>query len=390
MRTGGEGPEMVVLAGGTFQMGSDSAEAYDDEAPVHAVTVAPFDLAKHELTKGEFARFVEATGYETEAEQGDGCYGWTGGGWEQKKEFNWKNLGFEQRDDHPVVCVSWSDANTYLDWLSAEAGATYRLPTEAEWEYAVRGETQTERFWGDDPDDACRFANVADESNWSGDDIHGCNDDFAFTAPVGRFEANPFGRHDGLGNVLDVDLLGLSSPYDGTESKCESNNRGRLRIFRGGSRYYRPALRHSSARGSIPPAGVFAWRIADVVAPLALRPDQIGLVAYVDSDPRIDVPLAREDAGSDSGGALPLLLRPSAAATALYWRSAERVADTCAAMGPWSSVDTPQGLDRGSAGGVELPAGTAGDLCIEAQAVPTRTCHNRTILGKSIGVGEGR
>ena len=127
---------------------------------------------------------------------------------------------------------------------------------------------------------------------------------------------------------------------------------------------------------SIPPAGVLVWRLADVVGPLALRPDQIGLVAYLDTDPRLYVPLAREEAGLDSGPALTLLVRPSAAATALYWRSAERLGGTCAAMGPWSSVDTPQGLDRGSPGRIELPAGAAGDLCVEAQAVPTRGGSN--------------
>jgi formylglycine-generating enzyme required for sulfatase activity len=205
MQSGGEGPAMVVLAGGKFRMGSESAEADSDEKPVHEVTVAPFALAKHELTKGEFARFVKAEGYQTDAEKGDGCYGWTGDTWEKKQEFNWNNVGFEQGDDHPVVCVSWKDANAYLDWLSAETGERYRLPTESEWEYAVRGGTRDERFWGNDPDDACEFANVRDESAkqaWGAGSIHDCDDQFAFTAPVGSFKPNGFGLYDGLGNVL--------------------------------------------------------------------------------------------------------------------------------------------------------------------------------------------
>ncbi len=121
----------------------------------------------------------------------------------------------------------------------------------------------------------------------------------------------------------------------------------------------------------IPPAGVLEWRLADVVGPLGLRPDQIGLVAFVESDPSLYLPLGRE-----KDGAVTLLVRPSDSATELYWRSAERRAGQCGKMGAWSKLDTPGGLDRGSPGRIELPAGTGGDLCLEAQAVPRQGSSN--------------
>jgi len=272
MRSGGEGPEMVVLAGGRFRMGSEAEEAFGNESPTREVTVAPFALARHEVTKDEFARFVKAADYRTEAEQGDGCYGWTDSGWKKSKAYSWRNLGFEQGGDHPVACVSWKDANAYLDWLSAETGATYRLPQEAQWEYAVRGGTRTERFWGDDPDDACDFANVRDRSAqeaWgAGDPIHECDDRFGFTAPVGSFEPNPFGIHDGLGNVWEWTCSAYESPFDGSESECEeSNNRAGLRVLRGGSWNNFPPRVRSAYRYRYRPG----YRLND----LGLRPARI-------------------------------------------------------------------------------------------------------------------
>ncbi len=126
------------------------------------------------------------------------------------------------RDDHPVACVSWNDLQAYIAWLNRETGKRYRLPTKAEWEYAARGGTSTARFWGEDPDRACRYANIADTtklpkgSQWNRK--HDCSDGHAFAAPVGSFQANPYGLYDMLGNLLEWTCSAYKgSYYDGSE-----------------------------------------------------------------------------------------------------------------------------------------------------------------------------
>ncbi|MCI0554543.1 MAG: formylglycine-generating enzyme family protein, partial [Anaerolineae bacterium] len=113
---------MVRIPGGTFQMGSTEGES--NEQPVHEVYVNDFYMGKYEVTVGDFRKFVNATGYRTEAEQGDGAYVWTGSSWEKKSDANWKNPYFAQSDDHPVVCVSWNDAVAYCNWLSGQENLT--------------------------------------------------------------------------------------------------------------------------------------------------------------------------------------------------------------------------------------------------------------------------
>jgi len=105
-----------------------------------------------------------------------------------------------------VINVSWDDATDYSQWLSKQTGHEYRLPTEAEWEYAARAGTETAQYWGNNPDDACRYANVYDNTSkknglaWPN---HNCTDGYAKTAPIGSFEPNGFGLFDMLGNVSE-------------------------------------------------------------------------------------------------------------------------------------------------------------------------------------------
>lgn len=110
------------------------------------------------------------------------------------------------RGNRPVIHVSWDDAMDYAVWLSKQTNQKYRLPTEAEWEYSVRAKTKTARYWGDDPNDACDYANVRDktldqEKSWG--EIHNCTDGYVYTAPVGRFSENNFCLFDLLGNVWE-------------------------------------------------------------------------------------------------------------------------------------------------------------------------------------------
>lgn len=196
-------PEMVVIPAGSFDMGSPDSESGrgDDEGPVHQVNVATFALGKTEVTRGQFATFVKETKYST----GDKCWTLEGGKFAER-DGDWRKLRYGQEDNYPIGCINWSDAKAYTKWLSRKTGKQYRLPTEAEWEYAARGKTSTARYWGDNPDEACEYANAADKtaqaqihgaSSWS---VFNCTDGFAYTAPVGSFQANAFGLKDMLGN----------------------------------------------------------------------------------------------------------------------------------------------------------------------------------------------
>lgn len=119
-----ECPELVVLPTGSFMMGSPDNEKdrEDDEGPVHRVTISrPIAVGRYEVTRGEFARFISDSGYKTEAEKAGGCAAWTGSEWKYQADRHWRQPGFDQGDDHPVVCVSWNDAQAYVKWLNGKS-----------------------------------------------------------------------------------------------------------------------------------------------------------------------------------------------------------------------------------------------------------------------------
>jgi formylglycine-generating enzyme required for sulfatase activity len=238
-------PEMVKLPAGSFTMGSNEGEG--DEKPVHKVSVEAFSISKYEVTREQFAAFVEDSGYQA---AGD-CYAWNGTKWGLQADKNWRDPGFSQSGNHPVACVSFEDAHAYIRWLNGKTGGAYRLPKEAEWEYAARAGTETARYWGDAADAACRYANVADQAgkrtfNWM--TIHNCDDGYVYTAPVGSFSPNRFGLHDMLGNVWEWTCSAYTDRYDGSEKACV-NDAGARRVSRGGSWGSRPADVRSAARG---------------------------------------------------------------------------------------------------------------------------------------------
>jgi formylglycine-generating enzyme required for sulfatase activity len=206
-------PEMVRIRPGSFLMGSTPAEPEheSDETPQHRVTIAyAFSLGKYEVTRGEFAAFIQAGGHQA---AGD-----------------WRNPGFTQTERDPVVNVSWEDAQAYAAWLSRTTGKKYRLPSEAEWEYAARAGTTTARYWGDGRQEACRYANADDAA-------FGCSDGFKNTAPVGRFQPNALGLHDMLGNVWEWTGDCWNTSYNGAPTNGEARLSGECsrRSVRGGS-----------------------------------------------------------------------------------------------------------------------------------------------------------
>ncbi|MDX2222602.1 MAG: formylglycine-generating enzyme family protein [Rhodospirillaceae bacterium] len=202
-------PEMVLVPPGEFLMGSDKAWKETDmmrgEAPQVKVTIGrAFYLGKTEVTHGMFAAFVKDTGYQVKL----GCRVWDNE-FVDKPDATWQNP-YQPRNpqpNHPVGCVSWTDAQAFIAWLSKKAGKTYRLPTESEWEYAARAGTTTSRFWGDNPDDACDWANTFDISSKEKYPLPfthaACKDGHADLAPVGSFKPNAFGLHDMIGNVWE-------------------------------------------------------------------------------------------------------------------------------------------------------------------------------------------
>jgi formylglycine-generating enzyme required for sulfatase activity len=203
------GMKFVRIRPGKFLMGSpkDEKDRSDDEEQHEVEITRPFALGVYAVTRGQFRKFVEDDSYRTEAEKdGKGGYGWDAdkNEWKQDPKYTWRNPGFEQTDEHPVVEVSWNDAKAFCAWLGRKDGRTYRLPTEAEWEYACRARTTTRFHFGDDEEDLARFANLADASlrraTKKGWGIK-ADDGYAFTAPVGRFKANPWGLYDMHGNV---------------------------------------------------------------------------------------------------------------------------------------------------------------------------------------------
>jgi sulfatase modifying factor 1 len=262
-------PEMVSIPVGSFDMGADDdetayaikldapADRVKNEKPQHRVTVGKFWLARTEITRGQFRAFVEDSGYRP------GHFCWV---YERNRQLpfsarnDWRNPGFAQTSDaEPVVCVTWHDTQAYVRWLSAKTGQTYRLPSEAEWEFAARAGTRTSRYWGQENKDACTHANVLDETlakhleivQPSG--IFYCSDNYALTAPVGQFGHNAFGLYDTLGNVWELTDDHYSDSYAGALTDGSVWRAGNLnaRAVRGGGRNDDPWTVRSASRMGI-------------------------------------------------------------------------------------------------------------------------------------------
>ena len=240
-------PEMVVIPAGRFVMGAAPGEEESEKLPEnfrnrsqpqHGVDVAGFSAGKFEVTRGQYRAFVEATGRSSAG----GCYVWTGSKFELDQAKDWRNPGYAQEDPHPVACVSWEDAKAYVVWLSGRTGKGYRLLTEAEWEYAARAGTTTRRFWGDDGDQSCAYANGGDQTTKAqvprlNNLTANCNDRYAYTAPVGSYRANAFGLYDMLGNVWEWTEDCWNENYNSAPTDGSAWTRGDCswRVVRGGS-----------------------------------------------------------------------------------------------------------------------------------------------------------
>ncbi len=250
-------PEMMVVSGGSYEMGSppDEEGRNDDEGPVHRVTIGEsFAVGVYEVTRGEWGRFVSATGYSS----GNSCWTYQGGEWKERTGRSWRSPGFAQGDGHPVVCVSWRDAQSYVDWLSQETGERYRLLSESEWEYAARGGTVTSRYWGRTEVGQCRHANGGDRalknrySDWEWS-VAACDDGHVHTSPAGSFRPNRYGLYDVLGNAWEWVEDCWHESYRGAPSDGRAWTTGNCvrRVLRGGSWYSKPRYLRSALRSRL-------------------------------------------------------------------------------------------------------------------------------------------
>ena len=279
----GIGQQLTLIPPGEFLMGNHELpevsarfaaeigdvnvlpENYEDEHPRHVVTILqPFYLGTFEVTRGEFRTFVDETNYSTEAERdGKGGLGYNkfSSRVEQHPAFNWQDPGYRQTDEHPVVNLTWNDATEFCRWLSLREKKRYRLPTEAEWEYACRAGSVGRTHAGDIPADLEHIANVGDVScqtvpgfsQYTG--FYRFDDGYAFTAPVGRYAKNPLGLHDMHGNVWEWcnDFYDPSYYQKSPNADPPGPATGTFHVYRGGGWMNGPAGCRSSRRGGPSP-----------------------------------------------------------------------------------------------------------------------------------------
>jgi formylglycine-generating enzyme required for sulfatase activity len=285
------GMKLVHIPAGDFEMGASEKPSallewakdvapsfkwelkhFAPESPQHRVRITkPFYIGAYEVTKDQFGKFVAATNYRTDAEKdGKGGFGYgttfkpgaTSGtiGFAQKPKYSWRGWGSDQGADHPVVNVSWNDAMAFCDWLSRKEGKTYRLPTEAEWEYACRAGTNTRFYNGDDTKELVRIGNLRDQAtqkkfNWWKDSLKQ-SDGYAFTSPVGHFQPNALGLYDMLGNAAEwcADRYGADYYQHSSADDPKGPDSGSARVIRGGSWLGVPVDCNSTYRDSDDPA----------------------------------------------------------------------------------------------------------------------------------------
>jgi len=278
--TNSVGMKLKLIPAGEFMMGSNASrgdleadgfvwsDAFDNshEQPAHRVRISkPFYMGIHEVTRGQFAEFVNDTGYRTDAEKdGQGGSGVdAAGNAARKREYTWKDNGLSQTDSHPVINVSWNDAVEFIKWLSKKEGKQYRLPTEAEWEYCCRAGSEAHFSTGDSLASLKGFGNMLDAS-YKGE--YPNNDDkknqpfpfadgFVYTSPVGRFKTNGFGLYDMHGNVWEWCSDWYGKDYYATSPMTDPGGptTGSNRVLRGGSWFGSAASCRAALRGGFDP-----------------------------------------------------------------------------------------------------------------------------------------
>jgi len=268
-------PQMVRIEPGTFIAGSSSRETDANhypainaarEQPARLVIIArAFAIGRTEVTRGQFAQFVAATGWKPDgpcsffSEAPDRQ-------WRTDAAHDWQHPGYGQSDNHPVVCVNLADATGYAAWLGSRTNRHFRLPSNTEWEYAARAGTSTPRFWDALPNvDPCAFANLNDLSSaavhsdqpYDRNAYFACMDGYAATAPVASFRPNPWGLYDMIGNVWEwtADCLNASQVGAPTDSSPRATGDCRSHIDRGSSwgntpKYVRAAVQHPDLIGA--------------------------------------------------------------------------------------------------------------------------------------------
>ncbi|MFH0825309.1 MAG: SUMF1/EgtB/PvdO family nonheme iron enzyme, partial [Pseudomonadota bacterium] len=260
--------KMVRIPAGSFVMGSSESDigwamttlargqpvTLDNEYPFHKVRISrSFYLSATEVTVAEFRRFIEETGYITDAEADGGgqVFNERDARFERKDGATWRNPGWKIEDSQPVVMVSYYDAEAFLDWLTAKEKLPYKLPTEAQWEYAARGGIAMGQFpWGDDLPDG-RRANFADKNTdfeWRDRYV---DDGHKYVAPVGTYEANDYGLYDMAGNVLEWVRDHYSEDYYrySPEIDPEGPGHGETRVSKGGEWTFGPVNLRCAFRG---------------------------------------------------------------------------------------------------------------------------------------------
>ena len=224
-------PKMKLIKGGSFKMGCVSGlDCYKNEK-VHKVSINDFWIGQYEVTFDEWQNCVNDGGCQSNTEPDDEGWG---------------------KGQRPVINVNWHDANEYAAWLNKKTGKNYRLPTEAEWEYAARAGSSTKYSFGNNEAELCQYANHADQSTdyvWRNKK---CSDGIAKkTAQVGSYQANPWKLYDMIGNAWEwtCSAYPKDNQYNGLESKCTNKNDSRSRMLRGGSWNYLPESGRSASRG---------------------------------------------------------------------------------------------------------------------------------------------
>lgn len=276
-------PDLVAVPAGRAVLGSTAQERAnagivplfgDREGPQYRVIFGKgFLIGRTEVTRGQYRAFIAATGYPTAPSCG--VHDTATDGWGPQPGYDWTKPGFAQDDNHPVVCISYDDARAYAAWLSRKTGKSYRLPSDAEWEYAARGGTTTPWYWGNAPEAGCAIANLLSAgtitalgSPKSTSDRLVCANPRNFTVPVASYPPNPFGLYDMAGNAFEwvADCNSADNRDGHTDGTARTTGDCTRHYLKGGAFHTPFWLTRSAVRGAPIPGDLHMFAVGFRVA----------------------------------------------------------------------------------------------------------------------------